>query len=150
MSGCFSITCFVMAWTISSHDAADSFCSQGPPNDRHVIVFICHLGAPSTDAGSEWRGCWIYGVSMVVSALLDGSADQCRHHRLRFDADPAASCPGGPKFYAHGVSEKPLKRTHASNHRIRIDCRNCREGRSHPRAAALGSITSRVGGRLGR
>src|SRR5579862_3267817 len=43
VSGCFSITCFVIAWTISSHDAADSFCSQGPPNDRHVIVFMRHL-----------------------------------------------------------------------------------------------------------
>ena len=58
VSGCFSITCFVMAWTISFHDTADSFCSQGPPNDRHVIVFIRHLGALLTDAMSEWRGCW--------------------------------------------------------------------------------------------
>jgi hypothetical protein len=44
-----------------------------------------------------------------VYAILDGSGDQCRHHRLRFDGDPAASCPGGPKFSAQGVSEKPLK-----------------------------------------
>ena len=43
VSGCFSITCFVMVWTISSHEPAESFCSQGPPNDLHVIVFIFHL-----------------------------------------------------------------------------------------------------------
>src|SRR5579864_6441576 len=45
VSGCVSMTCFVMALTISSHDAADSFCSQGPPNDWHVIVFMRHLDA---------------------------------------------------------------------------------------------------------
>src|SRR6202035_1661001 len=43
VSGWFSITCFVITWTISFHDAADSFCSHGPPNDRHVIVFMRHL-----------------------------------------------------------------------------------------------------------
>jgi hypothetical protein len=43
VSGCFSITCFVMVLTISSHDPADSFCSQGPPSDLQVIVFMFHL-----------------------------------------------------------------------------------------------------------
>jgi len=57
VSGCFSITCFVMAWTISSHEAADRFCSQGPPNDRHVMVFTCHLHA-------------LYGCSVEGDELL--------------------------------------------------------------------------------
>ena len=46
VSGCFSITCFVMVLTISSHDPADSFCSQGPPSDLQVIVFIFYLHTP--------------------------------------------------------------------------------------------------------
>ena len=38
-----------------------------------------------------------------VSALLDESAHQCCHHRLRFDADPSASPPGRPEFSADGL-----------------------------------------------
>ena len=40
VSGCLSITCFVMVCTIPSQDAADSCCSQGPPRDLQVIVFM--------------------------------------------------------------------------------------------------------------
>src|SRR5579863_3685703 len=61
VSGCFSVTCFVIAWTISFHDAADSFCSQGPPNDRHVIVFIRHLHP-------------LYRCTVGVEGLIAGTA----------------------------------------------------------------------------
>jgi hypothetical protein len=39
-SGWLSITCFVMTFTISSQDEADSFWSHAPPSSLQVITFI--------------------------------------------------------------------------------------------------------------
>jgi hypothetical protein len=60
VSGCFSITCFVMVLTISSHDPADSFCSQGPPSD---------LRSSSSSPSPNWFGC--------LSTFLTGQKGLC-------------------------------------------------------------------------